>query len=133
MSSYLCPENIFKVRKFHGSWPCDILAVVREAPGEKEKLLFEKMMEALLISRFAILEIRDESHADWIFNQILEKKLAGRFLIFSEELKPPLESPLFLRTFPLNQFIQGANQSDVVAKKKKLWGDLQAWIKKDSV
>lgn len=98
VSSYLCPENVFKVRKFHGDWPCDVLVIVKEAPEEKEKLLFEKMMGALSVSRFAMLEIRDQSHADWILKQLLEKKLAERFLIFSEELNPPVESSLFLRT-----------------------------------
>ena len=118
---------------FHGGWLCDVLGIVKEAPEEKEKLLFEKMMGVLLITRCAMLEIRDQSHADWILKQLLEKRLAKRFLIFSEELNPPVESSLFLQTFSLKQFTQAENQSEVVAKKKKLWGDLQVWLKKDSV
>ena len=132
VSSYLCPENVLQVRRFHGSWPCDILAIVQEAPGEKEKLLFEKIMSALSISRFAMLEIRDESHTDWILNQLSEKNLAKRVLIFSEKLTPSIKSSLFLNTFPLKQFTLAANQSEVTARKKKLWGDLQAWLREDN-
>lgn len=135
VSSYLLPERIFAVRKFQGSLPCDILALVMEPPGEKELLLLKKIMEALSIDRFALLEIKDLDYRDWILKKLPEERLAKRFLIFSKEPELPLESdnPLFLRTFPLKELIQqGSETSDeVTAKKRKLWGDLKNWLKEN--
>ena len=99
VSSYLCPENIFKIRKIQGNWPADILVIVEEAPQEKEVLLLEKIMSALSVSHFAILEIKDLSQASWILNQLLKEKPAKKFLIFSEKLISPSENSLFLKTF----------------------------------
>lgn len=129
VSSYLCPENIFKIRKIQGSWPSDILVIVEEALQEKETLLLEKIMSALSVSRFAILEIKDLSCASWILNRLLKEKPAKKFLIFSEKLIPPAENSLFLKTFPLKHFTQ-KESVDVATKKKELWENLQLWLNK---
>ena len=129
VSSYLCPENIFKIRKIQGSWPADILVIVEEAPQEEEALLLEKIMSALSVSRFAILEIKDLSHASWILNQLMKEKPAKKILIFSEKLTLPSESSLFLKTFPLKLFTQ-KESADVIKKKKELWEKLQVWLNK---
>lgn len=129
VSSYLCPENIFKIRKIQGGWPSDILVIVEETPRNQEWLLLEKIMDALSIPQFAVLEIKDLSHASWILSQLLKEKPAKKFLIFSEKLTlPASENPLFLKTFPLKDFTQ-KESVEVMTKKKELWKKLQLWLK----
>ena len=130
ISSYLCPENIFKIRKIKGNWPSDILVIVEETPQDQEWLLLKKIMDALSIPQFAILEIKDLSHASWILNQLSKEKPAKKFLIFSEKLTPPTsENSLFLKTFPLKDFTQ-KESTEVMTKKKELWKKLQLWLNK---
>ena len=64
-------------------------------------------MDALSISQFAILKIKDLSYTSWILSQLPKEKPAKKYLIFSEKLSASdPENPLFLKTFPLKDFTQ---------------------------
>ena len=126
ISTYLCPEYIFQIRSLKGSLPCDILAVVDTHPNEMQILLLEKIMKALPISSYALLEIKNPDKSNWIFQRLCQDKLAKRFLIFWECPTALLQDPLFLQTFPLKQLIQGPC---VIEKKRKLWQNLKIWMK----
>ena len=97
--TYLCPEKVFKIRSFKGSLPCNILAVVDTSPDELQTLLLEKIMKALSISRFALMEIKTPAESGWIFQKLAQEKPAKRFLVFSESLTVPSQNTLFLKPF----------------------------------
>ena len=127
VSDYLVSPETSALRRFRGSLPCKILIVVRETLADNGLKLLKKMMKALQVSSFSILEIKGDVTKESLKQFFDEEKPASQFLIFHPEWKEFFKAPNVIVTEPLPVFLEVTQ--DCVRKKQELWSELKKWKK----
>ena len=125
VKNYLCPKEIHSFRKLSGSLPCNMLVVTEGTLNTEALQLLKKIMKAIGVSDFSLMELQDLSSVSNIKHFLLSKKPARKVLIFSTKL-----SSLFTDS---NTIFTSDNLEDLLTgpaaknKKLKLWNQLKQW------
>ena len=125
VKNYLCPQEIHSFRRLKGPLPCDILILMEGTPSAEAHQLLKKIMTAIGVSDFSLLEVRDLSRVSDIRHFLLSEKPAKKTLIFSSQLSSLFEdSEAILTSCNLEDLLTG----DTAKKKKmELWARLKKW------
>ena len=126
VKNYLCPRDIYSCRRLSGPLSCDILVVTEGALNEESFQLIKKIMGAVQVSDFSLLEIKDISREREIRSFFLRKNTAGKTLVFGEKLSSlSPDSPSVLTSCHLKNLLEGPHAKE---NKRRLWSRLQEWI-----
>ncbi|MCY4513115.1 MAG: hypothetical protein OXB86_05450 [Bdellovibrionales bacterium] len=124
VKNYLCPRETYATRKLIGSWPCDTLVLTEGAPPKEALQLLKKIMGAIEVSDFSLMEIKDLSCFSEIKDFLLEKQVK-KVLIFSTKLSTQFtDSKTVLTSCNLEELLTGPSSKD---KKLELWNRLKKW------
>lgn len=124
VTNYLCPRETHTTRKLTGPWPCDILILTEGTPPKEALNLLKKIMGAIEVSDFSLMEIKDLSRVSEIKGFLLEKS-AKKILIFSTKLSTQFtDSKTVLTSCNLEELLTGPSSKD---KKLELWRRLKKW------
>ena len=125
VKNYLCPREVHSFRRLKGSLPCDTLVLTEGVLSTEAFQLLKKIMEAIKVSDFSLLEIKDLSRISDIRHFLLSEKPAKKTLIFSSQLSSLFaDSDSLLTSCNLEDLLTG----DTARKKKmELWARLKKW------
>ena len=124
VKNYLCPRETYITRKMTGSLPCDMLILTEGVLSKEAFQLLKKIMGAIEVSDFSLMEIKDLSRVSEI-KVFLSEKLAKRILIFSTKLSTQLtDSKTVLTSCNLEDLLSGPSSKD---KKLEFWKRLKKW------
>ena len=125
IKNYLCPQEIHSFRKLSGSLPCNMLVVTEGTLSTEALQLLKKIMKAIGVSDFSLMELQDLSPVSDIKRFLLEKKPAKRTLIFSTKLSSLFaDSDTILTSCSPKDLLTGSTARN---KKRELWNRLKQW------
>lgn len=125
IKNYLCPQEIYSFRKLSGPLPCDMLVVTEGTLSTEALQLLKKIMKAIGVSDFSLMELQDLSPASDIKRFLLSKKPAKKTLLFSTKLSSLFtDSETILTSCSLEDLLTGSTAKE---KKQVLWNRLKKW------
>ena len=125
VKNYLCPPEIHAFRKLSGHLPCDTLILTEGTPDAKALQLLKKIMKAIEVPDFSLMEILDLSRISLVRHFLLSERPAKKILIFSTKLSALfVDSPSILTCCNLENLLTGPATEN---QKRELWSRLKKW------
>ena len=128
VSSYLCPERVFKKRALSSS-SNSCLVVVFEPLKDEDRALLKKILLAIQIFHHSLLEIKEDKEEFFKKIPLEIKNLKCPVLVFKDEiLELNLKSSRPFLISPALKHLRGREAGEL---KKRLWEMLKTWKEGD--